>query len=113
MLPIYIMWVANIVLTGIIVYRFMNKEAKSNSSLKTLSELVLFLGSFAFLFGILGQIIGMMEAMQAIQKIKDISPALLAGGFRVSLLAPVYGFVLLLISYTVWFVTRRNLRIFH
>jgi biopolymer transport protein ExbB/TolQ len=111
MLPIYLMWVINIVLTGIITYRFSREETKSRASLKPLSELVLFLGSFAFLFGILGQIIGLMQALQAIQQIKDVSPALLAGGFRVSLLAPAYGFVLLLLSYAIWFITRRNLRL--
>jgi biopolymer transport protein ExbB/TolQ len=74
---------------------------------------VLFLGSFAFLIGMLGQILGLMQALRVIPEIKDISPALLAGGFRVSLLAPVYGFVLLLVSYIIWFLTRRNLRLFH
>jgi biopolymer transport protein ExbB/TolQ len=111
MLPIYIMWVINIILTGIIIYRFFREETKSRTGLKPLSELVLFLGSFAFLFGVLGQIVGLMQALQVIPQIQDVSPALLAGGFRVSLLAPAYGFVLLLLSYTVWFITRRNLRL--
>ncbi|MGF1586851.1 MAG: MotA/TolQ/ExbB proton channel family protein [Bacteroidales bacterium] len=111
MLPIYLMWVINIILTGIIIFRFSREETKSSTSLKPLSELVLFLGSFAFLFGVLGQIIGLIQALQVIPQIPDVSPALLAGGFRVSLLAPAYGFVLLLISYAVWFVTRRNLRL--
>jgi hypothetical protein len=37
----------------------------------------------------------------------DISPALIAGGFQISLLAPVYGFVLLIVSYVFWYVNRR------
>ncbi len=107
MLPIYILWVVNLLLIGLLVYR--NVKIASNPEVKTkpLSETILFLGSLAFLWGVLGQVTGMLQALGVIHEVGDISPALIAGGFQISLLAPVYGFVLLIVSYVFWYVNRR------
>lgn len=107
MLPIYLMWIAVIFFS----VKFLLNYFSANKDFKKLSKqnsLIIFIGSFAFLFGLLGQIIGLYEALQAIQAAGDISPALMAGGLRVSLLAPLYGFVLFLISGIIWF-NYRNL----
>ncbi|HAF29502.1 MAG TPA: hypothetical protein DCG75_10685 [Bacteroidales bacterium] len=108
MLPIYMMWIVVIFFS----IKFLVNYFSGNKDLKKLSKqnsLILFIGSFAFLFGLLGQVIGLSQALQAIQAAGDISPALMAGGLRVSLLAPLYGFVLFLISGIIWFVYRNLL----
>jgi hypothetical protein len=105
MLPIYIMWVIVFALTLVLAFKLFKR--KTSTINKALSESILFVGSFAFLTGILAQVTGLMEAMEVIQTYGDISPALIAGGIKVSLLAPVYGFVIFIISFSVWFTTRR------
>lgn len=105
MLPIYIMWVIVFALAIVLVFNLY--KGKPSTKTKAISESIMFIGSFAFLIGILAQVIGLMEAMEVIQTIGDISPALIAGGIKVSLLAPVYGFILLIISFFIWFASRR------
>ena len=64
------------------------------------------MGSFAFLFGIFYQVIVMIQALNAIEAAGDISMALIAGGLKVSLIVPVYGLILFLITYIIWFINR-------
>ncbi len=109
MLPIYIMWIVVIFFT----IKFLLNYFSKNKDLKKLAKqnsLIIFIGSFAFLFGLLGQIIGMYQALVCVQKAGDISPALIAGGLRISLLAPLYGFVLFLISGIIWFIFRNLIK---
>jgi biopolymer transport protein ExbB/TolQ len=105
MLPIYLMWIAVIILSVKFLINYFSKN-KDLQKLAKQNSLILFLGSFAFLFGLLGQILGLYGALQAIQSAGDISPAIMAGGLRVSLIAPLYGLVLLVISSIIWFVFR-------
>jgi biopolymer transport protein ExbB/TolQ len=107
MLPIYIIWVVSIVLIALLAYRLFAKDSAKLNKSKSLSELILFLGSFTFLWGILGQVIGMLEALTVIQAVGDISPALIAGGIKVSLYAPTSGFVLFFITFIAWYIARR------
>lgn len=104
MTVIYAMWISVIVLSAMNIAA--NKEKKLEQSFKRRSETILFLGSLAFLIGVLGQLIGIFHALGAIQVAKDISPAVIMGGLRVSMLPPAYGFVLFIISGIVWFVFR-------
>ncbi len=62
------------------------------------------LGLFAFIAGILGQLIGLYSAFTAIEKAMDISPAILAGGLKVSMITVIYGTVIFLLSYLFWFI---------
>lgn len=62
------------------------------------------LGLFAFITGILGQLIGLFSAFTAIEKAMDISPAILAGGLKVSMITVIYGTVIFLLSYLFWFL---------
>jgi|SRR6056297_620919 len=100
---IYLMWLG-VIFMSIRLFLNLKKSQKSPDKLSRQNESILFLGSFAFLFGVLAQVLGMFEAFGVIAEIGDISPALLAGGFKVSLLAPLYGFVLFLVSGIIWFV---------
>ncbi|MHA7111124.1 MotA/TolQ/ExbB proton channel family protein [Sunxiuqinia elliptica] len=68
--------------------------------------LILLFGSLAVVTGLLGQAIGLMMAFSAIQVAGDVSPALLAGGLRVSLIAPVYGLIIFVLSLIIWGVLK-------
>lgn len=105
MLPIYIMWIAVIVLTVILAMRLV--KDRQNSWIKPLSEVILFTGSFAFLIGILGQAVGIMQMMECIGEMGNIAPAIIAKGFLVSMLTTMYGLVLFIVSYFIWFAARR------
>lgn len=84
--------------------------AKKEFDLFQLSYILLF-GSLAAVIGFLGQGIGLFQAMEAIHMAGDISPALMAGGFKVSLIAPIYGILIFILSLLLWGVLKEfNLR---
>jgi len=61
-------------------------------------------GLFALIIGILGQLIGLFSAFEAIESMNvDVSPSLLAGGFKVSMITTLYGMVIYAISILIWF----------
>ncbi|MBI9052677.1 MAG: MotA/TolQ/ExbB proton channel family protein [Bacteroidales bacterium] len=109
MLPIYLIWVTVIYLSVKFLVAYKSENIDLNK-LNKLNSVILFLGSFAFLLGLFAQILGLYGALISIQAAGDISPALMAGGLRISFLAPLYGFGIFLISGIVWFVFRNLIR---
>ena len=69
-------------------------------------DAILFLGSLSFFLGLLGQGIGLSGALEAIQAFPNLSPAAVAGGLRVSLIAPLTGAILFSLSGIFWFILR-------
>jgi len=62
------------------------------------------LGLFAFVTGILGQLLGLFNALSAIEKAMDISPVIMAGGLKISMIPPIYGILIFLVSYIFWII---------
>lgn len=94
------------------VIGFIKAYSKQNPNLSRLDNIVLairFLGGFAPVWGILGQGVGMYEACDAIQEMGDVSPAMLAGGFQVSMIAPMYGLIIFLVSRIFWYILKSRL----
>ena len=103
---VYIMWIIVIVFVVKSVINYFSPKATEKFLLRP-SSWILFFGSLAFLTGIFAQMVGFYEAMHVLQEVGDVSPKLIAGGFKVSLLAPLYGFLLLLLSALYWFLYRK------
>ena len=62
------------------------------------------LGLFTMITGILGQMIGLFSAFIAIEGAGDISPAMIAGGLKISMITSLTGVVIFLISIAIWFI---------
>jgi biopolymer transport protein ExbB/TolQ len=61
------------------------------------------IGLFAMITGIFGQLIGFYEAFSAIENVGDISPGLVYGGIKVSMITTLYGISIYLTSLMLWF----------
>ncbi|WP_350216827.1 MotA/TolQ/ExbB proton channel family protein [Ekhidna sp.] len=48
--------------------------------------------------GVLGQLIGLFSSFEAIQQMESVSPAILAGGLKVSMITTIYGSVIYIIA---------------
>ena len=89
----YVILFLLILILVLIVKGFLEK----GNNQKTLSLIGSF-GLFTVVWGFLGQTIGLISAFQAIEQVGDVSMALLAGGLKVSLLAPIFGLIVFLIA---------------
>ncbi|MEP1033771.1 MotA/TolQ/ExbB proton channel family protein [Ekhidna sp.] len=72
------------------VKAFSNKEGYAGKIKST--------GLLAAITGILGQLIGLFSAFEAIQQIGAVSPAILAGGLKVSMITTIYGVIIYMIA---------------
>ena len=103
---VYAMWILAMVqaIRFIIAYRG-NKEPQK---LKRMNNSILFFGSLSFLFGITGQMVGLVAAFDVVQGMDaaTIKPGMLAGGLKVTFIAPLFGIIFLMISAITWFVLR-------
>ncbi len=63
------------------------------------------LGLFAFVAGCMGQLLGLYQGLGVIEEAGgSISPGLLAGGLKISLITPLYGMLIFLVSYALWLI---------
>ena len=80
-------------------------HSKTRSKLKHIKTI----GSFAAVTGILGQLIGLYSAFEAIEAAGEVAPGLLAGGLKVSSICTIYGILIFLISLFIWFILDNTL----
>ncbi len=74
---------------------------------RTWIDSTLFWGGFAFVTGILGTLVGVVQAAQAIEASGGgVSQSLIWGGLKVSTLSSVVGTIILAIAALVWFGLR-------
>ena len=63
---------------------------------------ILFLGIFGIVWGLFTQLVGLIQALYAIIKAADVSPALILMGLRNSFNNPLIGFCTLLLAALFW-----------
>ena len=82
------------------------KTDLSHAKLESGINSILFWGGMSVLIGFLGHFHGLYMAMEAISRASDISPAIVAMGYGVSLITVLFGLLILLFSSIIWFVLR-------
>jgi sorbitol-specific phosphotransferase system component IIC len=96
-----------VIMLAIAVYffvRIISGKATDQSNFSHRLTYVKSVGLFTMITGILGQLIGLLEAFKAIERVGDISPAMLAGGLKVSMITTLYGILIYLFSILIWFL---------
>jgi len=101
----YLMWVLVIVLT-VIAAKNIRSANKDYKKLEKLNTTILFVGGFGLLFSLFYRTMGLYSAFSVLETTSDISPTLVAGGFKASLVAPLYSLFLFLVSGIIWFIFR-------
>lgn len=95
LLLVLVLAVKNIVLVA--------KNEKEESAFSAQIGYLKSLGLFALVLGFLGQFLGLFQAFGFIAQQGTVSPSILAAGFKVSSISSIYGMVIFLISYLLWF----------
>lgn len=91
-----------IVLSVYFLYLIVRKEYKSLELTIKKLKFIKTTGIGALVTGILGQLIGLYSAFTHIEAAGEISPVILAGGLRISMITTIYGMIIFLISYLFW-----------
>ena len=79
-----------LLILGVIVFLIAQSVVKPDKRLKNKS-LIASLSLFAVVWGFFAQILGLISAFDSIQATGSISSEILAGGLKVSFIAPVFG----------------------
>ncbi|WP_321346956.1 MotA/TolQ/ExbB proton channel family protein [uncultured Draconibacterium sp.] len=67
-------------------------------------------GSFAAALGVLSQIIGIVQALEAIRAAADISPEIVMGGAIVSFYSTIWGLTVLVFSLLIYYVLKEVIK---
>ena len=81
------------------------EEKELTSSLQWLKSI----GTLGLVVGVLGQLIGLYSAFSVMETAEGISPSILAGGLRVSLITTLYG-VIIFVLYLIFSMILKRLR---
>ncbi len=79
--------------------QLLNKKSIADTQLSAVKSV----GLFAMVFGILAQLIGLFGVLDAVEQLGKVSQPLLAGGLKVSSISTIYGLIIFLLSYLIWF----------
>ncbi len=71
---------------------------------------ILFWGSLTAVFGLLGQIMGLWNAIFTIIRAADINPQIVMMGFRISFYPTIFGLITLVIAAIAWYILTVVLR---
>ena len=97
-----------VVMVGWILYHFITGYTSKQLTRETVLRRLEYgksIGLFAMITGILGQLLGLYNAFTVLEQVNDISPSLVYGGIKVSMIATLYGIFIYLFSLVFWFVT--------
>lgn len=70
------------------------------------ANLVKELGLFGLITGVFGQFIGLYEAFAAIEQMGTVSQAMLVGGIKVSSVTTLYGLLICIIAWLLFFLVK-------
>jgi hypothetical protein len=102
------LWVQILVILAMLVLAaikfrqyYSNKRPASLPFLKS-HHAILFLGIFNLVWGMFTQVLGLVQALDAIIAAADVSPALIMQGLKNSFISPLVGLVSLLVGALLW-----------
>jgi len=93
------------IMLALSVYRAMqiaNKHIDHYTTFMYQLKKIKSVGLFALVLGIFAQLLGLYKGLSVMQSI-GVSPALFAGGVKVSSIPTLYGFIIFLLAYLIWF----------
>lgn len=93
-----------LLITILFLLRIVSGKSVSNSSFTHQLSYLKSIGLFSAITGVLGQLIGLMMAFSAIERVGDVSPQIVVGGLKVSMISPLYGIAIYLLSIILWFL---------
>jgi len=102
-------WVVALALWSAV--KLFRPNAYADLRTKAWLDAILFWGGFAVICGVLGTLVGIIIAAQAIEAAGEVSTTLVWGGIKVALLTSVFGILILAFAALLWFVLQLRWRL--
>lgn len=109
--PLAFSVVAVVALTLWSMLRLFQPGARGDLRTKAWLDSILFWGGFGLISGVLGTLVGMILAAQAIEGMGSVSASLVWGGFRVAMLSSAAGTLILALAALIWYVLQLRWRL--
>ena len=106
MYPISFCAIMVLVLAGQSALRLKVDEPELGALARGTIDGVLFWGGYALVLGVLGTVVGIAIAAQAVEVVGRVETTLVWGGIKVSLITTMYGLLVLLLGALLWFGLR-------
>jgi len=110
MYPIALSALAVLGLAGWSAWRLWGKAPRVDARVEAGVDGVLFWGGFALLLGVLGTVVGIAVAAQAVEMVGEVHTTLVWGGIKLSLIPTIWGALILAVSAVAWYVLRVRCR---
>jgi biopolymer transport protein ExbB/TolQ len=101
----HIITLLGIIVLVVAIWKIAGLVTNKSVNLKWL-DLIRMAGSLALAFGFLSQIIGIVEALEAIRAAADISPEIVMMGAIVSFYAPIWGLMIFILSLLLFYILK-------
>ena len=105
----YLILLFAIIILGLSIKKAIDLFGKQNLSRPQMESginAIVFWGGISLLIGFFAHFTGLYKAMQAIAEANDISPAIVAQGYGLSLITILAGMFIFIFSLILWFVFR-------
>ena len=93
----------------IAIWKIVGMVSKKSIDLKFL-DLIRMAGSLALAVGFMSQIVGIVQALEAIRAAADVSPQIIMGGAIVSFYAPIWGFIVFIFAMLCYYVLKELIK---
>ena len=93
----------------IAIWKIVGMVSKKSIDLKFL-DLIRMAGSLALAVGFMSQIVGIVQALEAIRAAADVSPQIIMGGAIVSFYAPIWGFIVFIFEMLCYYVLKELIK---
>lgn len=107
MWPITFCAIAVVALAGRAMWRMRAGSTEPMAAVRAGIDSVLFWGVYASVLGVLGTVVGVLLAAQAVEAVGEVHVALVSGGIKVALTTTIYGMLILLGGALLWFGLRQ------
>ena len=89
---------------------FSKNDSGATVKIKNYNDLIIYAGVLNLVIGLIGQLMGLFNALGAIIVATEISPVIVADGFRQASIPTIYGFWFLIIVSAFWIAFRVKVR---
>jgi hypothetical protein len=97
--------ISGLIMLYFAVYKIFRMIKRKEFDEAQLSYILLF-GSLSFILGIFTQAAGLYQLLDVVSQAKDIPTSIIAGGLKLTFIAPIYGMILFVLSLVFWGVLK-------